>query len=210
MLKVAVVLFDGVEELDFAGPFEVLSGVAEVFTVAPSYEVRGRNGLRVVAEHTFATAPQPDILVVPGGPVTRENPESLAAVVEYVQRTAPECRIVLSVGTGAFVTARTGLLEGRSSTTHYRRRHLLAAKHPGIQLRYSRVVVDGKFISTAGVAAGIDGALYAISRLYGMERARKQAKQIEYPWHSSHVAFASVTEEPYQFPEETATMNWAW
>lgn len=189
-MKVGVLLFEGVEELDFAGPFEVFGQAGEVFTVASSPAVRGRHGLQVTADYTFADAPQPELLVVPGGPVTRENPESLAAAVEYVRRTAPGCKIILSVCTGAFILAEAGLLDGKSATTHYRRRHLLTAKYPHINLRYARVVQDGKIITTAGVAAGIDGSLFAISRLFGMETARKLAKRIEYPWHSTHTVHA--------------------
>ena len=187
MLKVAVLLFHGVEELDFAGPYEVFAGVAEVYTVAPYKEVRCRHGLRVLAEHTLETAPAPDVLVVPGGPVTRENPATLEAVVEYIKRVSPGCRLTLSVCTGAFILAQAGLLDGRSCTTHYKRRHLLMARFPQVEVRYGRVVDDGKIISTAGVAAGIDGSLFAVARLLGTEAARKVAKSIEYPWHSSHV-----------------------
>lgn len=190
-MKVAVLLFDGVEELDFTGPYEVLSDVAEVFTVAPQREIRGRNGLRVIADHTFDDAPEADVLVIPGGPVTRENPASLEPAVAYVRQAAPRARLTLSVCTGAFIAARAGLLEGRSCTTHYRRRHLLSAQFPGVNVRFARVVVDGKIISTAGVAAGIDGALYAVARLFDTETARKIAKGIEYPWHSTHVVHAS-------------------
>lgn len=195
MLKVAVLLFDGVEELDFTGPLEVLAKVGELFTVAPARTVRGCHGLSVTADYTFETAPQPDLLVVPGGPVTREAPENLAGAEAYVRRAAPGCRLLLSVGTGAFVLARAGLLEGRSCTTHYRRRHQLAAQFPSLQIRYARVVTDGKIITTAGVAAGIDGALHAVSRLFGPERARRLAKQIEYPWHSSHLINAPGHDE---------------
>lgn len=204
MIKVAVLLFNGVEELDFAGPVEVFGAVAEVFTVASSPEVRGRHGLCVIADHTFETAPQPDLLVVPGGPVTRENPDSLAAVVAYVRLVGPKCRMVLSVCTGAFILARAGLLDGRSCTTHYRRRHLLAAKFPGIKLCYDRVVVDGTVITTAGVSAGIDGSLVAVSRLFGLERASKLARQIEYPWQGKTV-YAGSMSEPH---EDDAALAW--
>jgi transcriptional regulator GlxA family with amidase domain len=203
MMKVAVLLFDGVEELDFAGPFEVFGHVAEVFTVAPSYEVKGRHGLKVTADYTFENAPQSDVLVVPGGPVARENPAALVAVAEYVKAQYSTCRLLLSVCTGAFILAAAGLLEGRSCTTHHRRRHLLLARHPQVQIRYARVVSDGKIITTAGVAAGIDGALHAVSRLFDMEQARKVARQIEHPWHSSHVVVASQQAEPYYFWEES-------
>lgn len=209
MMKVAVLLFDGVEELDFAGPFEVFGAVAEVFTVAPSREIRASHGLKVTAEYTFADAPEFDVLVVPGGPVTREQPEALSAVEAYVKAMVPSCRLILACGTGTFILARAGILGGRSCTTHYRRRHLLAAQYPEVHVRYARVVSDGKVITTGGVSAGIDGALFAVSRLEGLERARKLAKSIEYPWHSSHVLHASVGPEPYEFPEESATF-WAW
>lgn len=209
MLKFAVLIFDGVEELDFTGPYEVLASLGEVFTVASTEGVRGRHGLRVVADHTWGNAPQPDVLVIPGGPVTRENPDSLTGAVEYVRRTAPQCRLVLTVGTGAFIAARAGLLDGKSCTTHYRQRHLLAAQFPTLRLRYARVVADGKLVSTAGVAAGIDGALFVVSRFFGLERARQLAKHIEYPWHSSHTLHDVSMLEPYEFPEESARF-WAW
>lgn len=204
MLKVAIVLFDGVEELDFAGPYEVFGNVAEVFTVAVAPQVKGRHGLKVVPDYTFATAPQPDVLVVPGGPVTRENPGSLSDAVAYVRQVAPICRNVLSVCTGAFVLGQAGLLEGRHCTTHYRRRHLLMARYPDAHVHYTRVVHDGKFISTAGVAAGMDGALFLISRLVDMETARKVAKQIEYPWHSHHVYHAGQGAEEHEWQEAPA------
>jgi len=209
MLKFAVLIYDGVEELDFTGPYEVLASVGEVFTVAATEGVRGRHGLRVLADYTWENAPQPDVLVIPGGPVTREDPQSLAGAVEYVRRTAPECRLVLTVCTGAFIAAQAGLLDGKSCTTHYRRRHLLAAQFPNLRLRYARVVADGKMVSTAGVAAGIDGALFVVSRFFGLERAHKLAKQIEYPWHSSHTVHDGSMVEPYEFPEESAR-TWAW
>lgn len=204
MLKVAVLLFDGAEELDFAGPFEVFAQTAEVFTVAATATVRGSHGLNVSPDYTFDNAPEACILVVPGGPVTRENPQALAAVVEFVKGRAPGARMVMATGTGAFILARAGLLDGRSCTTHYRRRHLLAAQFPSVRIRYARVVADGKVVTTAGVSAGIDGSLHVISRLFGMEAARKLAKTIEYPWHSSHTLQDVGTAEPYLFSEEMA------
>jgi transcriptional regulator GlxA family with amidase domain len=209
MLKIAVLLFDGVEELDFAGPFEVLSNVGETFTVAASREVRGRHGLKVVADYTFETAPQPDVLVVPGGPITRENPDSLADAVKYARKVAPDARLLLSVCTGAFILAMAGLLDGRSCTTHYRRRHLLAARFPQVHLRYARVVSDGKIVTTAGVAAGIDGSLFAVSRLFGQEQALKIARQIEYPWHSTHTLQASSLTEPHEITDEATARAWS-
>jgi len=186
-MKAAIILFDGIEELDFAGPYEVLGIAGQVFTVAPQREIKGHHGLRVTADFTFDHAPAPDVLVIPGGPVTRENPASLDSVVAYVAKTAPACRTTVTVCTGAFIAARAGILDGRSVTTHYRRRHLLAAQFPQVQVKFARVVADGKIISTAGVAAGIDGALYTVARHQDLEAARKIAKTIEHPWHSAHV-----------------------
>lgn len=198
MLKVAVVVFDGVEELDFAGPLEVFGQAGEVFTVGPSPEVRGRHGLRIQPDFTFADAPRPDVLVVPGGPVTRDRPEALFATVAYVRKVAPFCRLVLSVCTGAFILAQAGQLHQRSCTTHYQRRASLAAKFPTIHVIHGRVVTDGKFISTAGVAAGIDGALYTVLRMKGLAEARRIANQIEHFWLDDEVVDAL----PYTFWEE--------
>ncbi|HYF77402.1 MAG TPA: DJ-1/PfpI family protein [Symbiobacteriaceae bacterium] len=198
MLKVAVVLFDGVEELDFAGPLEVLGQAGDVFTVGPAREVRGRHGLTVRPDFTFADAPRPDVLVVPGGPVTREDPASLFETVAYVRRVAPFARKVLSVCTGAFILAMAGQLHQRTVTTHFQRRRLLADNFPDVHVAYRRVVMDGKFISTAGVSAGLDGALHLLFRLKGLEVARRVANQIEYPWHVDEVMDA----EPYTFWEE--------
>lgn len=208
-MQVAVLLYDGVEELDFAGPYEVFSFVGSTYTVAATASVRARHGLQVTADHTFETAPQPDVLVIPGGPVTREDPGALEAAVGYVRRTAPGCRVVLGVCTGAFILARTGLLDGRSCTTHSRRRHLLSAKFPALRMRYGRVVSDGKYVTTAGVAAGIDGSLFTVSKLVGVDEARKLARGIEYPWHSSHVVHAGTMEDSHEFPVDAA-QPWAW
>lgn len=186
-MKVAILLFDGVQELDFAGPYEVLARAADVFTVAARREVTGRLGLKVAADHEFADAPAPDVLVIPGGPVTRENPASLDSAVAYVRKAAPGARLILSVCTGAFIAARAGILDGRSCTTHYQRRDLLASQFPGLHVRADRVVTDGKIISTAGVAAGIDGALHAVAQLCDVETARKIAQQIEYPWNPAPI-----------------------
>jgi transcriptional regulator GlxA family with amidase domain len=201
------VLFDGVEELDFAGPLEVLGQVGDVFTVGPSREVRGRHGLMVNPDYIFtdAHAPRPDVLVVPGGPITRENPASLYETVAYVRRVAPFARKVLSVCTGAFILAMAGQLHQRTVTTHFQRRRLLADSFPDVQVAYRRVVTDGKFVSTAGVAAGIDGALHLLFSLKGLEVARRVANQIEYPWHADEVMDA----EPYTFWEEgQQAMGW--
>lgn len=205
MLKVAVLVFHGVEELDFAGPLEVLGQTGGVFTVGPTPEVRARNGLIIRPEFTFADAPRPDVLVVPGGPITRENPQSLAATVAYVRKVAPFCRLILSVCTGSFILAMAGQLHNRTCTTHFRRRRLLADSFPNVRVIHGRVVSDGKFISTAGVAAGIDGALYTVLRLKGMEEARRVADHIEYPWTDDGV----IDAEPYSFWEE-GNRAYAW
>lgn len=208
-MKVAVLLFDGVEELDFAGPYEVLSSVGEVFTVAGRPQVRGRHGLRVTPDHTFATAPQPNVLVVPGGPVTRENPAALSDSVAWVRAVEPGCRMVLSVCTGSFILARAGLLDGKHCTTHYRRRHLMSAQFPAAKLRYARVVADGRLVTTAGVSAGIDGSLFVISRLLGQAEARQIAKRIEYPWHPVQAVQEGSMINPLNEADAPAR-SWAW
>ena len=196
-LSVGILIFDGVEVLDFAGPFEVFSrtrlvpGVQSrrseesapfrVFTVAERPDpVVATGGLRVLPHHDFATAPPIDLLVVPGGFGTRALLES-ASVLEWIRQRAEAARHVTSVCTGSLLLARAGLLAGRRATTHWGALDLLASLDPTIAVdRESRVVAD-TIVSSAGVAAGIDMAFAVVQALYGAEVADETARYIEYP-----------------------------
>jgi transcriptional regulator GlxA family with amidase domain len=194
--NVGIFIFNGVEVLDFAGPFEVFSrsrllgGVEsrrsdetapfEVFTVAPSREpVVATGGLEVRAKHSFADAPRIDLLVVPGGFGTRpllEDEEALA----WIRRTAAGCRKLTSVCTGSLLLAKAGLLDGKRATTHWGALGLLESVGPKVRVdRESRVVDDG-VITSAGVASGMDMAFYVVEQLHGKPVADETARYIEY------------------------------
>ena len=195
-LNVAVFIFDDVEVLDFAGPFEVFSrtrlvpGVESrrqtesapynVFTVAERREpILATGGLRVTPEYDFAAAPPIDVLVVPGGWGTRKLLEH-PSVLEWIQKTASGARLVSSVCTGALLLARTGLLRGRRATTHWASLDLLATMDPTVKVeRAVRFVQDGPMTS-AGVSAGIDMALAVVEGMYGKEVATDTARYMEY------------------------------
>ena len=192
----AILLFDGVEVLDFAGPFEVFSrarlepGVASrrtdtdapfrVFTVAKeAREVSATGGLRVVPQYGFHDAPPIDLLVVPGGFGTRvlvEDPETLA----WIRSVSASAQLTTSVCTGAALLARAGLLQGRRATTHYSSYDWLASLDASITVeRGVRFVWDG-VVTSAGVSAGIDMAFEVVARRCGAAVAEETAEYIEY------------------------------
>jgi transcriptional regulator GlxA family with amidase domain len=186
---VVLLLFDDVEVLDFAGPFEVFTAVDELrqgtafatCTVAETAgEIRCHNGLRVVPDHDFATCPPTDVLVVPGGFGTRALLQR-PTVLDWLRDRASQAEIVMSVCTGALVLARAGLLDGLRVTTHYEALDLLQTLAPrAIIDRGARFHDNGKILAAAGVSAGIDCALHVVTRLLGGETARQTAHYIEY------------------------------
>jgi transcriptional regulator GlxA family with amidase domain len=196
-INVGIFIFEGVEVLDFAGPFEVFSrtrlqpGTAsrrsddtapfEVFTIAATREVvRATGGLSVLPHHDFASAPRVDLLVIPGGFGTRALLED-TPTLDWIRRTAAAARTVTSVCTGSLLLARAGLLAGRRATTHWGAYDLLAGLDSTVTVeREARVVTDG-IVSSAGVAAGIDMAFAVVETLCGRAVADETAKYIEYP-----------------------------
>jgi transcriptional regulator GlxA family with amidase domain len=193
--NVGILVFDGVEILDFAGPFEVFSrtrlvaGAASrrsedsapfnVFTVAKSSApVRTTGELIVTPHYRFGEAPKIDLLLVPGGQGTRpllDDPET----VEWIRRTAAAARRTTSVCTGSLLLAKAGLLADRRATTHWAALDLLATLEVGRVEREARVVDDG-IITSAGVASGMDMAFYVVERICGAAVADETAHYIEY------------------------------
>lgn len=187
---IGIALFDGAEELDWAGPWEVLSYWAhrypedgvEVFTVARhnSRPIECAKGLRVLADHSWETAPPIDVLVYPGGIGTRDQVGD-EAVREWVRSVHERARLTTSVCTGAFVLADAGLLKGRPATTHWDDFDELLAIDGSIQARRDeRFVDDGEIITAAGISAGIDMALHLIIRLESADRAGEIKRRIQY------------------------------
>jgi len=188
-LNTAILIFDDVEVLDFAGPFEVFSVTNElndysllnVFTVAgEKAPVTARNGLSVNPDFSIVNTPQPDILIIPGGSGTR--PLLLRQdILAWITHSAHNADKVLSVCTGALLLAKVGLLDGIKSTTHHSAFETLAKIAPDTEIvRDARFVDNGKVITSAGISAGIDMSLYVIELLYGKGTARQTAAYMEY------------------------------
>lgn len=182
---VAVMVFDGVELLDFAGPGEVFAAADhgrafEVFTVGPSKEpVTSQGFVRVTPAHSVADAPRPDVLVIPGGDVRSllSSPETMA----WIEKVAEEAEVVMSVCNGAFVLARAGLLDGLEATTHHASLASLQKAVPSATVHDDRRFVDnGRIVTAAGVSAGIDMALWVVGQMFGSDAARKTQKLMEY------------------------------
>ncbi len=188
-MLIGIALFDGAEELDWAGPWEVLAGWAqqwpddgvEVFTIAPhDGAVECAKGLRVLPDHTWASAPPLDCLVYPGGIGTRQGLRD-DAVLEWVRSHARSGTLMTSVCTGSLVYAAAGLLQGRPATTHWGALDLLAELDGTIEVRpEDRFVDSGDVVTAAGVSAGIDMALHLVARLHSVERAREVRRYIQY------------------------------
>ena len=186
-MRIAVVLFDGAEELDWAGPWEVLAAWAqlypddgvEIYTVADTLDpIACAKGLRVLADHTWETAPAPDVIVYPGGRGIRQELER-EDVLERLRAQHASGTLMTSVCTGAIVYATAGLLTGRPATTWWGRIDELAEL--GADARpEARFVDDGDVITAAGVSAGIDMALHLGARLHSVERAREVKRYIQY------------------------------
>ncbi len=186
--RIGVYLFDGAEELDWAGPWEVLATWAQAFdddvdvvTVARDRrEVRCAKGLRVIADHTWEDVGALDVLVYPGGRGTRGHLGD-DAVRSWVVDQAAAGTLMASVCTGALVFADAGLLDGRPATTHWGSLERLAQLGDGIAVRPDdRWVDSGDVITAAGVSAGIDMALYLVARLASPCRAREVRRLIQY------------------------------
>ncbi len=196
-MNVGILIFDQVEVLDFAGPYEVFSRTRMVpgmesrrsdesapfcvFTVArSSAPIAAVGGLKVVPDYSFADAPKIDLLVVPGGAGTRPLRDD-RFVLDWIRGVAAEARQTTSVCTGALVLASAGLLDGRRATTHWGALDRLESVDRGIKVdRESRFVDDG-IVTSAGVAAGIDMAIYVVESHCGQKVADETAHYIDYP-----------------------------
>ena len=189
-VKVAVLVYPGVELLDFAGPAEVFGNVPgmQVYLVSTGDKTLATQGntLHLTADYTLGTAPQPDILVVPGGPTVAEvyrNP----AVLAWIKKVDAGTQLTMSVCTGAFILTQAGLTHHKRITSHWRAVDSLQRLDPqAIVLKDKRFVEDGKLLTTAGVSAGIDGALRVVEELRGHDEAVMVTRIMEYDkWQPS-------------------------
>jgi transcriptional regulator GlxA family with amidase domain len=176
--KVAILVFDGAEIIDYAGPSEVFGAQDDqfnVFTVAPTTSpVTTGQALKIVPTYSLANAPQADILVIPGGMVgcvVRDE-----AVLNWIKAQSAHTLYTMSVCSGAFILANTGLLDGLSATTTRSNIKRLREEHPQIRVVGDQRLVDnGKIITTGGTSAGIDGALHVVGKMSGNGNAQALA-----------------------------------
>lgn len=186
---IGIVLFDGVEELDAVGPWEVLASWTRahpddgwsVATVSrEGTPVTAAKGLVLQPDYSYATLPPLAVLVYPGGQGTRPQLHDDAQLA-WVREQRAGVPLMTSVCTGSLVYAAAGLLGGRPATTHWHSLDLLRELDPSIQVRPDdRFVDDGDIVTSAGVSAGIDMALHLVARLAGVDRAREVRRGIQY------------------------------
>lgn len=179
-LKIGSLLFEGLDQIDLTGPFEVLSQIPNsTYSVfAKSTEpVRDIHGLRLSADASLADAPRLDVLHVPGG-FGQEALMEDEEVLDWVRTQAEGAKAVFSVCTGALICGAAGLLRGRKATTHWSAVHLLP--YFGATAVPHRVVVDGNWVFAGGVTAGIDGALQLAAELRGVTAAQRIQLAMQY------------------------------
>lgn len=189
MNRIGILIFDDVEELDAIGPFQVFGTARglfpELFDVSliaagSDSPVRCVNGLRILPDFSFASAPPNDVLVVPGGIGTRRVAADPGAV-EWIAEAARRARWVASVCTGARLTLAAGVAAGRRITTHWSAIQEIREQGCAEVLENVRFVRDGNVIHSAGVSAGIDMALWLVGELAGdPQAARDVQKVLEY------------------------------
>jgi len=180
-ITVCLYLQDGVEVLDFAGPMEVFSAAGfNYFTVSKTYEpIHSQGVLYVTPDYTIKDAPPADILVVFGG---NTGPGVIdSTVTTWIKAQKPTLKYYLSVCTGAFILAKAGILDNLTATTYHTAIDELRKEYPKTKvLANTRFVDNGNVITTAGVSAGIDGALHLVEKLRGRPYAQSVAATIEY------------------------------
>jgi transcriptional regulator GlxA family with amidase domain len=201
-----LLVFDGAEELDFAGPWEVFTTSSmlrdeadSVFLVAERPEpVRCAKGLRVLPDFTLADHPAVDVLLVPGGQGTRRE-VSNPVVTDWIRATSATAAWTTSVCTGALLLHGAGPARGRRVATHYAFEDTLQARGDITVVRDARYVVDGQLVTSQGVSAGIDMALWLVGRLHGRDHARTVRRYIQYepaPPYLADEPASALAEEP--------------
>ena len=216
--KVAILIFDGVQIIDYTGPYETFGhtyshdGRAfDIYTVAPKQAaITTAMGMSVNPKYDLASAPQPDVLVIPGGDVDAQVNDP--ALIQWLRAQAAHAEIVMSVCNGAFILAKAGLLDGLEATTTSNLIPLLREQAPKTKVVDDQRYVDnGRIITTAGLSSGIDGALHVIDRLYGRGTAQIAALGMEYDWNpDSSYARAALADKYLQFDYDVQVKEGGW
>jgi len=182
-----LLVFDGAEELDFTGPWEVFttsgmlrsSGDSAVLIAERPGPVRCAKGMRIMPDHTLTDHPPLDVLLVPGGMGTRREVHN-TVIIDWIRSVTAATSWTTSVCTGALLLHEAGPARGRRVATHHGFEDQLEARGDITVVRDARYVVDGNVVSSQGVSAGIDMALWLVGALHGREHARAVRRYIQY------------------------------
>jgi transcriptional regulator GlxA family with amidase domain len=200
-IPVAFLISEGAVVIDFAGPWEVFSNVMlngrmdlfQLYTVAETLSpIRASGGLRIVPDFTLDTAPEPKVIVIPAQSASSES------VLDWVRKSSKTADVTMSVCTGVYLLAQTGLLTGKAATTHHASYVDLATKFPDIHVKRGvRFVEDGNLASSGGLSCGIDLAFRVVERYFDSKAAEQVAYDMEYQGHGwmnpdSNAVYASV------------------
>jgi len=183
-IPVAFVISEGAVVIDFCGPWEVFRDVVlpsgdhpfRLYTISDkTAPITAGGGMKIVPDYTFANAPAPKAIVIPA------QSEPSKAMLDWIRQSTKNTDVTMSVCTGAFVLARTGLLDGKSATTFHAAFNTFAMQFPKIELkRGARFVENGNLATAGGLSSGIDLALRVVERYYGRDVAQKTAYNMEY------------------------------
>jgi transcriptional regulator GlxA family with amidase domain len=207
MTTYGLLIFDGAEELDFTGPWEVFTASSmlrdEADTVVLIAEqpgpVRCAKGMRVLPDHTLADHPPLDLLLVPGGMGTRREVAN-PALLGWIAGVADRAAWATSVCTGSLLLHAAGPARGKRVATHHAFEDTLAARGDITVVRDARYVADGNLVTSQGVSAGIDMALWLIGRIHGRDHARAVRRYIQYepapPYLADEPAYAGAGQQP--------------
>jgi putative intracellular protease/amidase/YHS domain-containing protein len=186
-IPVAFLISEGAVIIDFCGPWEVFrdvnipgrqDGPFRLYTVSDTTSpIRADGGMQIIPDYTLSNAPAPKVIVIPA------QSEPSQAMLKWIRESSKNTDVTMSVCTGAFVLAKTGLLSGKSATTFHAAFNSFAMQFPDIHLkRGARFVEDGNLASAGGLSSGIDLALRVVERYYGRDVAKKTAYNMEYQW----------------------------
>lgn len=203
MTTYGLLIFDGAEELDFTGPWEVFTasgmlrgeGDTAVLLAERPGPVRCAKGMRVLPDHTLDNHPPLDVLLVPGGQGTRRevgNP----VIIAWIRAASANATWTTSVCTGALLLHEAGPARGRRVATHHAFEDTLEGRGDITVVRDARYVVDGSLVTSQGVSAGIDMALWLVGRLHGREHARAVRRYIQYEPAPPYLADEPGTQAP--------------
>lgn len=201
-MNIGIYVYDEVEVLDFAGPYEVFTTAArvkvrnepdapnlfDVFLIAEKDGlVHARANFIVQPHYTISNHPNTDVLIVPGGIHIHQLEKSL--VMDWLAELVPGTTLTASVCTGAFLLAKAGILQNQSCTTHWEDIPDLRAMFPALDVREDVPWVDsGNIVTSAGISAGIEMSLHLVTKLAGKDLAMRTAHQMEYSWNNAHLS----------------------